>query len=70
MGTYPFLALKQKSSLNSLKHFIEFGSARVENFNYSIGDYKLILKNQSLLSIKKYAHNWTKNEQKLYYNFT
>ena len=62
---YDFLALKQKSSLNSLKHFIEFGSARVEDFNYSIGDYKLILKNQSLLSIKKYAHNWTKNEQKL-----
>ena len=62
---YDFSALKQKSSLNSLKHFIEFGSARVEDFNYSIGDYKLILKNQSLLSIKKYAHNWTKNEQKL-----
>ena len=62
---YDFLTLKQKSSLNSLKHFIEFGSARVEDFNYSIGDYKLILKNQSLLSIKKYAHNWTKNEQKL-----
>ena len=62
---YDFTVLKQKSSLNSLKHFIEFGSARVESFNYNIHDYKLILKNQSLLSIKKLAHNWTKNEQKL-----
>ena len=62
---YDFSALKQKNNFNSLKHYIEFGSARVEDFNYSIGDYKLILKNQSILSIKKYAHNWSKNEQKL-----
>ena len=62
---FDFLALMQKNNLNSLKHFIEFGSTRMEDFHYGIGDFKKIVINQSLLSVKMYAYNWSKNEQKL-----